>query len=103
MLQALLDNLPHGSGIDSKWRYSLHEKSIRLYNAYHCMNDAGYYDGWADFVVIVPKDAFLRGWYRTISNSFDLQFQGKDSQYLARKYFLRDYLEDTFAEFFRGL
>lgn len=103
MLQEFMESLPHGSGIDSKWNFTLHKDSIRFYNSYHCMNDTGYYVGYADFVIIVPKDAFLRGWYRTIATSFDLQFQGKDSQYLARKHFLRDYLEDTFAEFFRGL
>ena len=103
MLQALLDNLPHGSGINDNWNYDISSTSIRLYNGFHCMDDNGFYDDWSNFVLIVSKDALLRGEYVVISNSFKLQFIGRHSQYLAQKYFLRDYLTDTFAEFFRGL
>lgn len=103
MLQDLLDNLPHGSGIDDKWSFQICRNSVRLYNAYHCMNDGGYYDGWAYFVVIISKDRLLREMNQSISNTFKLQFLGRHSQYLAQKHLLREYLEDVFAEFFRSL
>ena len=103
MLQALLNNLPHGSGIDDRWSFQICRDSVRLYNAYHCMTDNGFYDGWANFVIIISKDALLREMNQSIANSFKLQFIGRHSQYLAQKYFLREYLTDTFAEFFRGL
>lgn len=103
MLQVLLDNLPHGSGIDDRWNYDISSTSIRLYNGFHCMDENGFYDDWANFVLIVPKNALLRGEYVVVSNSFKLQFLGQRSQYLATRYDLRNYLEDIFAEFFRGL
>ena len=55
------------------------------------MNEGGYYDGWADFSVIVP-----------IKNpeDFRLHFHGQRFQYLNQKYLLREYLED---EIFWGL
>jgi len=82
--------LPHGSGINGDWYIEETRRSFRCYNGYHCMDENGMYDGWADFVLIVPKSSPIE---------FKLQFRGRRSQYLARKYMLRDYLEDEFHYF----
>lgn len=52
---AILDALPHGSGINSDWHIVIapmeHGKgySVTCKNSYHAMNSAGFYDGWVDF------------------------------------------------------
>ena len=49
-LDALRDVLPHGSGIDCDWTF--HENrdgSVRCSNAWHAMNDHGYYCGYIPF------------------------------------------------------
>jgi hypothetical protein len=56
------------------------------------MNEAGFYDGDQDFYLVIPKKD---------PESFKLHFQG--NQYLAQKYMLRQYLEDTFAMELEGL
>jgi hypothetical protein len=88
----LIEVLPHGSGIDCDWEYDVPETSntVRLSNAYHCMNEHGYYDGYADFTLIVNPRTDENGLY-----DFKLQFNGRDSHRLNYKYGLREYLEDT--------
>ncbi len=51
----LLEILPHGSGIDAKWDIEISETKpiIVCSNSYHRMNDAGYYDGWYDFSIVL--------------------------------------------------
>jgi len=84
--EKLLDVLPHGSGIDGDWY--IEDKGSYFYagNSYHCMDEYGYYDGWQDFYLTIPKKD---------PTKFKLHFRG--DQYLARKYMLRDYLEDLFG------
>jgi hypothetical protein len=53
------------------------------------MNDVGYYDGYVDFTLTINN---------TLSD-FKLTFY-RESQYKAKKYLLREYLEDVFAETF---
>lgn len=54
--------LPSGSGFDSKPQIDLEaSKADRLVinGSFHEMNDAGYYNGWTDFqVVVTPSLAF---------------------------------------------
>lgn len=92
----IIESLPHGSGIDSDW--SMHEtKSYYCFtNSYHAMDENGYYDGWADFTVKIPKDTINDP--DRLSSEFVLQFNGVYAQYLNRKHYLRDYLEDTIHE-----
>ena len=78
--------LPHGSGIDSDWIIEEKSDKVYAYNSYHCMDDNGFYNGWQDFYIIIPKKN---------PRKFKLHFQG--NQYLARKYMLRGYLEDIIA------
>lgn len=82
----LANKLPHGSGIDGDWFIEEKKGKLYAYNSYHVMNDYGFYAGWQDFYLVVPKNNF---------NNFKLHFQG--NQYLAQKYMLRQYLEDLFA------
>lgn len=87
----LVDLLPHGSGIDGAWRLEANKQNIYAYNSYHCMNDNGYYDGWANFTIVFP---FIS---KNYANDFKLHFQGDFAQRQNIKYLLREYLEDTFA------
>ncbi len=58
------------------------------------MSDLGFYCGWAEFSVIIPKgDPML----------FRLHFHGQASHGLCRRYGLRDYLEDILSESLRPL
>ena len=51
----LIDQLPHGSGLDSEW--ALDEKStgekLILHQGYHTMNENGMYDRWINFTLTV--------------------------------------------------
>lgn len=58
---ALLDALPHGSGIDADWSLEVSPDgmSVECACSYHHMNSDGYYDGWTDFrftVYIVRRE-----------------------------------------------
>lgn len=89
----LIDQLPHGSGIDLKWELEVNERWIVCRNGYHCMSDNGFYDGWIDFTVKLPRYVSPKEW----KTEFVFQINGKDSHYNATKYYgTRDYLEETF-------
>jgi len=80
--------LPHGSGIDSNWDFDYQKNGkVLAMNSYHCMDENGYYYGWADFTIKFDMFKDLR--------AFKLEFNGKRSSYLNDKHMLRDYLEDT--------
>lgn len=76
--------LPSGSGIDAGCKIDVEKSSsdkVIITFGYHFMNDAGYYDGWEDYKLIVkPK----------LWNDFDLRIVGKDRR------FIKDYLYDLF-------
>ena len=85
--KAYLDELPHGSGIDCDWHATLNTTGkVVAHNSYHVMNEWGSYVGWADFSIRWAPGNF---------DTFRLMFHGPESQYLARYYGLRDYLEDV--------
>lgn len=84
----LLAILPHGSGIDCKWEFDwMANGKVRATNSYHCMNENGFYDGYADFSLVFPT---LQPF-----GAFRLAFHGKTAHRKARRYDLRDYLADT--------
>jgi len=86
--RALLEDLPHGSGIDCDWHIEKAKSGkIVAHNSYHCMDDMGGYCGYADFSI---------RWTPGQEKDFRLMFHGREAQYLNTKYMLRDYLEDTF-------
>lgn len=84
----LLAILPHGSGIDCTWNFEWFDNGkVRASNSYHCMNDVGMYDGFADFSLVIPTNQPM--------SAFRLAFHGATAQRKARRYDLRDYLADT--------
>lgn len=89
---SLMTVLPHGSGIDGNWHITEQLAYLKAENAYHCLNENGFYTGWADFSVIIPKRN---------PDGFRLHFHGTRSHYLARRYGLREYLEDTLHDALR--
>ena len=85
--KVLLEKLPHGSGIDCKWEFTwLKNGKVKAKNYFHCMNEHGYYDGYAPFTLII--DPAKR-------DDFKLVFNGRQGQNKNRQYMLRDFLEDT--------
>lgn len=80
----LANYLPHGSGVDSDWHIEDKGSYYRADCSYHCMDEMGYYDGWVDFYLTIPKKK---------PTDFKIHFSG--DQYRVRKYSLRDYLSDT--------
>lgn len=73
----------HGSGINSDWHIQDTKTSVRASNSFHTMNDVGMYDRIVGFTVIFKKGEPMK--------NFKLQF---DDSYGAKKYMLREYLED---------
>jgi hypothetical protein len=77
--------LPHGSGIDSGTVIDFNasgDDKIVLLASYHHMNDAGFYDGWTDHIlVITPAFDGLR-----------IQVQGHDRNGI------KEYLHEVFRE-----
>lgn len=90
ILERIGDALPHGSGIDSDWAIKLVSPTrVQMQGGYHCMDEAGGYDGWAYFTCTIDiKDPEV----------WRIVFNGRESQYKARKYDLRDFLTDTICE-----
>lgn len=89
IIQSLIKNhLPQGSGIDCEWELTrLKNGKIILENSIHCMNDAGCYDGYQDFKIIIdPKNL----------EDFTLQFTGKRKERYIDIW--RSYLEDLIYE-----
>lgn len=64
IVAAILDGLPHGSGIDSDWQIVVapmeHGYSVTCKNSYHAMNSAGMYDDWVDFSFSFCLDESLK-------------------------------------------
>lgn len=95
LIDDLIENLPHGSGIDCDYSWTKSNGALVLHNSFHNMNDGGYYDGYSEFKLhlILNDDG---GWgvhkirfAKSITNA---------STY--RKYsneMLMDYLYDTFS------
>lgn len=96
LIEKLENILPSGSGIDGKWRFTEQKNgNILAHSSFHCMDEHGGYDGFADFTVIFKKNAPLA--------DFVLQFNGKVAQYKNKRYMLRDYLEETIYHFIRDM
>lgn len=94
--EQILEVLPHGSGINCEWQQSETKVYWCFQESFHTMDEYGGYDGYAYFTLKIPKSGDMIA-------DFVLQFNGSQSQYLNRKYLLREYLEDTFANVLRTL
>lgn len=71
-LDRLRDILPHGLGIDGSWFFQENKDgSVRCSNAWHAMNDGGYYCGWIPFTFTVRyrkgalECGYVRGAFKT--------------------------------------
>jgi hypothetical protein len=95
-LEQLKETIPHGSGIDCDWAFEEKGNFIYAYNSYHCMNEFGYYDGYCNFELKIPKNSPI---------DFKLRFVNNDgySWYRIKKYMLRDYLDGLFADYFNEI
>lgn len=89
--QTLEDLLPHGSGINYDWWFMDKRNCIHAYNSFDVMDEWGGYTGVIDFHVSILK---------TDPKVFKLVIHGKRSHYLSKRYCIREYLDDTFAEDF---
>ncbi len=86
-IKELIDELPHGSGLDGTWKIDLeksNDSKLILYMQYHCMNQDGYYDGWVDFTLkVTPSLAF----------GINLQITGNFGRYHNVKEYLYEILQ----------
>ena len=82
----ILQLLPNGSGFNCAWRSrELKNGKLVFSSSFQCMNDTGYYDGYADFSVTLAPSRPL---------DFVLAFHGRASQYKSKRYQLREFIED---------
>lgn len=89
--QVLKKHLPSGSGIDCKWEFEWFPTRVVCRNSWHCMNEHGFYEGYADFSLIL--------YYKKHVKDFRLEFNGYRAHQLNRKHMIREYLEDHFYYF----
>ena len=121
-LEFFIDMLPHGSGINCDWGGNMPQSGgyVTFSNSYHCMDENGFYDGYQDFFIRFLKTDFIRlseefygvKGYRYqpnveiakrnmlalldfVQSDFTLHYSG--GNYLAKKHYLDDYLNDTIA------
>lgn len=52
MIDKIID--VHGSGIDASWEITSKGDYTEICNAYHRMDENGYYAGWYDFMIVIP-------------------------------------------------
>ena len=90
ILRELLASLPHGSGIDYDWSTKQSKTRLILRNAFHYMNEYGYYDGVLPFRVVVKKSTVA------------VHFEGLNGAgwYRVKKGGLLEYLNDIFGYWF---
>jgi len=85
----MLDELPHGSGIDGATSMDFEKSTpnrLIFHIEYHYMNENGFYDGWYNYKIIVTP---------SLQNDFDVTIVGKDTPSGCK-----DYLSDVFVEAF---
>ena len=88
----LYEVLPHGSGIDLEWNFTITRSGkIHAHNSFHAMDKYGGYDGWFDFTAIlaIAKDGSIE--------LVRIEFNNCYPEHYTSGYQLREYLEDTIA------
>lgn len=87
-LNAIIDLLPHGSGIDSGMKFLWDESNgqkLVFSCDFHHMDENGYYDGWSEHkVIITPSFPF----------GFDIRVTGRDRNGI--KEYLASLIHDSF-------
>ena len=82
--------LPHGSGIDYDWELEERGKYIYAKNAYHYMNEDGFYDGILPFTIRFPKNKM---------SNFELHFHVNSAgRYRVNKGGVREYIEERVSD-----
>lgn len=84
-IKEIIDNLPHGSGINSDWFADVTDRRIYAYNTYSAMDEMGGYCHDYDFRVI-----FNRKDYKLLN----VKMLGRELKCCG--YGLRSYLDDLF-------
>lgn len=87
--EILANYMPHGSGIDGTWYIEEKGRYFHASCSYHMMDDAGYYVGWYDFYVKVPKDQ---------PQKFNITVEGHDEDADWLETYLTDVISDTMDE-----
>lgn len=82
--------VPSGSGFDTIYNVYEQKKNFKITSSYHAMNENGYYDGWIDFTIYLWKDIKSNK-----NKDITVEINGKDSNYITDKYFLREYIKET--------
>ena len=81
----MIDDLPHGSGVDYNWFVDVTKRRIYAYNSFHAMDEYGGYCHIYDFkVTFNRKDRKI----------LDVRMLGRELQCCG--YGLRSYLDDLF-------
>lgn len=62
-------------------------KVLTINNSFHCMDEHGFYSGWADFSVIFPNNKPL--------DEYRIVFHGVTSQRLQKKYDIKEHLDQV--------
>ena len=76
----------HGSGLNYEPSVKRSRHNVTVKWAFQCMNDAGYYDGFVAFRLVIPLK----------SPDLFKVFIARDSQRKEREYQVQDYIEDVF-------
>lgn len=91
-IEKLIEFLPSGSGFNDYYSIEELKNTFHIKSSYQCMSEQGFYDGWQDFKIIISKD-------KTKINDFKLQFCNGNAK--AKKYTLREYMDETVYESLR--
>jgi hypothetical protein len=86
-LNDMLDELPHGSGIDGDYEIlpaECNADKIIFYCEYHAMNENGYYDGWINYKVQVRA---------SLAHGYNLSITGNFGKYQD----IKEYLYDVYS------
>ena len=88
--------MPSGSGFNTDYFITEKNKCYVVKSSYQVMNENGCYEGWIHFTVYIWKDIPCNK-----GKKMTFHINGKVSHYLAKKYFLRDYLLEDIYECIR--
>ena len=90
--QVIITLLPTGSGFDGKWNLDqLKNGNIECKNFYTCYTENGMVDSYADFTLTIKI-------VNCELHVLKFTFNGRHSQYLAKKYDLKNYFDDLFFD-----
>jgi hypothetical protein len=87
LIRALGDAI-HGSGVDYDWSAAESKDNIRMYNAFHLMDEYGGYYATSGFVITIPKKN---------PREFKFNYRDDQSRYYGNKHMIDDYIRETFA------